>query len=152
MRMSRASAAWRALHMAGRAQDSHTTCCTGLGPQGGWPALSALCWSPKQACSPAPGCGPVLLSATLPEGWQVPRGKHHRSRQQGCRLPSGRHNSLLISAQPSRPADSSANRKRYYYAAQLDMLFIARHYHLSRMVDRQPDEQEGLELLRLGTS
>ena len=44
---------------------------------------------------------------------------------------------LLISAQPSRPADSAASRKRSYYEAQLGKLFFARHNHMSRMVDRQ---------------
>ncbi|CAL5225974.1 g8776 [Coccomyxa viridis] len=40
---------------------------------------------------------------------------------------------LLISAEPSGPADS---KKRYYKAAQLGKLFFARHCHLSRMAGR----------------
>lgn len=46
---------------------------------------------------------------------------------------------LLISAQPSRPVDSVASRKRYHYTAHLGKLFFARHHHMSRMVDRQPN-------------
>ena len=45
---------------------------------------------------------------------------------------------LLVSAQPSRPANSAASKKRYYYAEQLGKLFFAHHYHISRMVNRQP--------------
>ena len=44
---------------------------------------------------------------------------------------------LLISAQPSKPADSATSKKHYYCAAQLGKLFFARHYHMSRMGDRQ---------------
>ena len=45
---------------------------------------------------------------------------------------------LLVSAQPSKPADSTAGKKRYHYAAQLGKVFFARHCHMSRMADRQP--------------
>jgi len=44
---------------------------------------------------------------------------------------------LLISAQPSRPADSASGKKRYYYAAQLGKLFFARHCHMSRMAEQR---------------
>ena len=44
---------------------------------------------------------------------------------------------LLVSAQPSKPADSAASKKPYYYAAHLGKMFFAGHYHMSRMVDRQ---------------
>lgn len=44
---------------------------------------------------------------------------------------------LLVSAQPSKPAGSAADRKRYHYAAQLGKVFFARHCHMSRMADQQ---------------